>query len=57
MVDKSTIQPNKNTENENTIPDLAVVSKEKEISKKVVKIMIFYSDNTFETFSPDIISR
>ena len=57
MVDKSTIQPNKNTEHENTIPDLAVVSKEKEISKKVVKIMVFYYDNTFDTFSPDIISR
>lgn len=57
IIDKNAIKLDKSTEYENIKSDLAVDSKEREISKKVVKIMVFYSDNTFETFSPDIISR
>jgi len=44
--DKKVINPPKKTENENIIFTESP-------AKKVVKIMIFYSDNTYETFNPE----
>lgn len=44
--DKKPVSPPKNTKNETVTYTEALV-------KKVVKIMIFYSDNTYETFNPE----